>query len=100
MIGVPTGRGLASRESSVPGRRVNETWCSRWAGARTSRTCSWLATGTGGDECPVLLGGLQAEVLEEPVGHVEVGHFQRVVVQARDHRTPSATVVDLPGQTA
>ncbi len=40
-----------------------------------------ITTGTGGDERPVLLPGLQAEVLQEALGHRQVGHFKRVVVQ-------------------
>jgi len=40
-----------------------------------------IATGAHGDQRPVLLPGLQAEVLQEALGHRQVGHFERVMVQ-------------------
>jgi hypothetical protein len=40
-----------------------------------------ITAGAGSDKRPVLLPGLQAEVLQEALGHRQVRHFQRVVVQ-------------------
>ena len=40
-----------------------------------------VTAGAVGDQRPVLLSGLQAEVLQEPVGHLEIRHFERVVMQ-------------------
>ena len=41
-----------------------------------------LASGAHGHQRPVLLPRLQAEVLQEALGHRQVGHFERVVVQS------------------
>jgi hypothetical protein len=41
-----------------------------------------VAAGTLSDQVAVLLSGLQAEVLQEPLRHLQVRHFQRVVVQS------------------
>ena len=52
------------------------------------------AAGALRDERPVLLAGLQAEVLQEALGHREVRHFQRVMMQrgaaAARERRPDA----------
>ena len=40
-----------------------------------------VTAGARGDQRPVLFRGLQAEVLQEGLGHLEVRYFQRVMVQ-------------------
>ena len=49
-------------------------------GARTSRTCSWSRPAVR-HQRPVLLPGLQAEVLQEAFGYGQVWYFQRVMMQ-------------------
>jgi hypothetical protein len=40
-----------------------------------------LPAGALGDQRPVLLTGLQAEILQEALGYRQVRHFQRVMMQ-------------------
>ena len=51
-------------------------------GRRLHETDLLLVTaGAVGDQRPIFLPGLQAEVLQEAIGHLEIRHFQRIVMQ-------------------
>jgi len=78
MTGVPD-RSSASRTASMaPARSVNVTWCSR---RLHQPRLLLIATRAGRHQQPVLLSRLQAEVLQEALGHRQVRHLERVMVQ-------------------
>ena len=81
MTGVPARSSASRTESSDPGLSVNDDVVQP-LGRRLDEADLLLVTaGALGDQRPVLLPGLQAEVLQEPLGHLEIRHFQRVVMQ-------------------